>query len=49
MEQQGKTFDEINALWYDDAHTWGAVRKEAGAVDDLINEFNDATGLLRQL
>lgn len=49
VEQQGKTFDEINALWYDDAHTWGAVRKEAGAVDDLINEFNDATGLLRQL
>ena len=48
MEQQGKTFDEINALWYDDEHTWGAVRK-AGAVDDLINEFNDATGLLRQL
>jgi hypothetical protein len=49
VEQQGKTVDEINALWYDDANTWGALRKERQKVDDLINEFNEATGLLKNL
>ena len=49
VEQQGKTFDEINALWYDEADTWGAVRREGAKVDELINEFNEATGLLRNL
>ena len=49
VEQQGKTVDEINALWYDEANTWGALRKEASKVDELINEFNEATGLLKNL
>jgi len=49
VEQQGKTFDEINALWYDEEHTWGAVRKIAPQVDKLIDEFNDRTGLLKNL
>ena len=49
VEQQGKTFDEINALWYDEEHTWGAVRKIAPQVDKLIDEFNDRTGLLKSL
>jgi len=49
VEQQGKTFDEINALWYDEDNTWGAVRREGAQVDELINEFNEATGLLKNL
>ena len=49
VEQQGKTVDEINALWYDEENTWGALRKEASKVDELINEFNEATGLLKNL
>ena len=49
VEQQGKTVDEINALWYDEANTWGALRKERAKVDELINEFNEATGLLKKL
>ena len=49
VEQQGKTSEELNALWYDEANTWGAVRKEAAKVDELINEFNEATGLLKKL
>ena len=49
VEQQGKTVDEINALWYDEENTWGALRKEASKVDELINEFNEATGLLKKL
>ncbi len=49
VEQQGKTVDEINALWYDEENTWGAVRKEVSAVDQLINCFNEETGLLKNL
>ena len=49
VEQQGKTSDELNALWYDEANTWGALRKEREKVDELINEFNEATGLLKKL
>ncbi|HKM21620.1 MAG TPA: pyridoxal-5-phosphate-dependent protein subunit beta, partial [Lachnospiraceae bacterium] len=49
VEQQGKSVEELNALWYDEANTWGAVRNEAGAIDNLINEFNERTGLLKNL
>ena len=49
VEQQGKTYDEINALWYDDAHTWGYVRSLAPQIDKLIDEFNEQTGLLKNL
>jgi hypothetical protein len=49
VDQQGKTVDEINALWYDEENTWGALRKERAKVDELINEFNEATGLLKNL
>ena len=49
VEQQGKTSEELNALWYDEANTWGALRKERAKIDELINEFNDATGLLKNL
>ena len=49
VEQQGKTYDEINNLWYDEEGTWGSVRKIAPQVDELINEFNERTGLLKNL
>ncbi len=49
VEQQGKTYDEINALWYDEEGTWGEVRKDADKIDELINEFNERTGLLKAL
>ena len=49
VEQQGKTAEELNALWYDQKGTWGAAAKAASKVDDLINEFNEATGLLKKL
>ena len=49
VEQQGKTVDEINAIWYDEENTWGALRKERAKVDELINEFNEETGLLKNL
>ncbi|MDO4478270.1 MAG: pyridoxal-5-phosphate-dependent protein subunit beta [Lachnospiraceae bacterium] len=48
-EQQGKTAAELNALWYDTEGTWDAVHAQAKELDALINEFNEATGLLKNL
>ncbi|MBP5580395.1 MAG: pyridoxal-5-phosphate-dependent protein subunit beta, partial [Ruminococcus sp.] len=47
VEQQGRTSEELNALWYDPEHTWKAVEHQADEIDVLINEFNDRTGLLK--
>ncbi|MCC8181862.1 MAG: pyridoxal-5-phosphate-dependent protein subunit beta, partial [Clostridiales bacterium] len=49
VEQQGKTVEELNALWYDTEGTWDAVHAQAKDLDELIDEFNDRTGLLKQL
>ena len=49
VEQQGKTAEELNALWYDEEGTWNAVHKQANDLDDLINAFNEETGVLKQL
>ena len=48
VEQQGKTFDEINAQWYDE-HYWTDMHKQAAALDELINKFNEETGVLNSL
>ena len=49
MEQQARDVKDLNALWYDTEGTWDAVHQQAKALDELINEFNDATGLLKAL
>lgn len=49
VEQQGRTAEELNALWYDEAGTWQAVHGQADALDALIEEFNEATGVLKTL
>ena len=49
VEQQGKTVEELNALWYDTEGTWDAVHRQAADLDELINAFNEATGLLKNL
>lgn len=46
VEQQGKTFDEIQAQWYDDAY-WTSIPEAAEKLDALITEFNHRTGLLK--
>mgnify|MGYP006955495964 CR=1 FL=1 len=35
--------------WYDTKGTWDAVHAQAKELDDLVNEFNEATGLLKAL
>ncbi|MBQ1312214.1 MAG: pyridoxal-5-phosphate-dependent protein subunit beta [Blautia sp.] len=49
VEQQGRTAEELNALWYDTKGTWDTVHAQAKELDELICEFNEATGLLKNL
>ena len=46
VEQQGKTAEELNALWYDTEGTWDAVHKQAAQLDEYIEAFNQEVGLL---
>jgi cysteine synthase A len=45
VEQQGKTFEEIQDQWYGPTY-WSDIAGQAEAIDVLINEFNAKTGLV---
>ncbi len=47
VEQQQMDVEDLNAQWYDTKGTWDAVHAQAKELDELINEFNEATGLLK--
>ncbi len=49
VEQQGKDVEELNALWYDTEGTWDAVHKQAAELDELIDAFNEASGVLKSM
>ena len=49
VEQQQMDVEDLNAQWYDVENTWDAVHAQAAELDALINEFNEATGLLKNL
>jgi hypothetical protein len=44
VEQQGKSYDEIMAQWYDDEY-WIGVQNQVSEIDSLIEEFNQKVGL----
>lgn len=48
VEQQGKSYEEIQDQWYDDNY-WSSIRGHLDELDELIEEFNDRTGLLKSL
>jgi cysteine synthase len=48
VEQQGKTFEEIQAQWYDRDY-WTGVHGQIGEMDELISEFNNNVGLIKDL
>ena len=48
VEQQARDVKDLNALWYDTKGTWDAVHAQAKELDELINEFNEATGSLKR-
>jgi cysteine synthase len=45
VEQQGKTYEEILAQWYQPDY-WTSVQKLAPQIDELIEDFNQRVGLL---
>lgn len=45
VEQQGKTYGEIQAQWYD-PHYWSDIQGQADEIDDLIDQFNARVGLI---
>ena len=49
VEQQGKDTHDLNALWYDTEGTWDAVHAQAKDLDELINAFNEESGVLKNL
>ncbi len=48
VEQQGKSYEEIEAQWYD-ADYWTGIHKSMAEIDTLIDAFNERTGLLAKL
>lgn len=44
VEQQGKTYNEIQDMWYN-PNFWTDIQKQADEVDELIIEFNQEVGL----
>jgi len=48
IEQQAKELEDLNSLWYD-KQLWPRIFNQTERWDELINEFNDRTGLLKNL
>jgi cysteine synthase A len=44
VEQQGKTYSEIQAQWYDTDY-WSDIQKQIPEIDAMINEFNADAGV----
>ncbi|MCI0518843.1 MAG: pyridoxal-phosphate dependent enzyme [Chloroflexi bacterium] len=44
VEQQGRTYEEIQAQWHDREY-WTGVQQQADEIDALIEEFNAEVGL----
>ena len=49
IEQQGRELDELNAQWYDFPEYWERIHQQASEIDQLIEAFNESTGLLKRL
>jgi len=45
IEQQGKTFEQIQSQWYDRDY-WTNFQKQIPEIDERIQEFNERVGLL---
>ncbi|MGB9799079.1 MAG: pyridoxal-phosphate dependent enzyme [Thermanaerothrix sp.] len=46
VEQQGKTYEEILAQWYD-RNYWTELQSQVEEIDALITEFNERVGLIK--
>jgi cysteine synthase len=48
VEQQGKAYEELLAQWFDPAY-WHGIHTQTEEIDARIEDFNERTGLLKQL
>lgn len=48
VEQQGKSVEDLNQLWYD-REIWPKIFNQNVKWDEMINEFNEATGVLKKM
>jgi hypothetical protein len=48
VEQQGKEIEDLNQLWYD-RELWRQIFHQNEKLDEMINEFNTETGVLKNL
>jgi cysteine synthase A len=48
VEQQGKTYEEIQAQWYQPDY-WTGFQSQIEEIDGLIEQFNEMTGLAEDL
>jgi hypothetical protein len=46
VEQQGKTYQEIQSQWYDETY-WSGIHRQLDEIDSLIEQFNSMTGLMK--
>ena len=47
VEQQGKSYQEIQAQWYDPTY-WSSIHAQVDEIDALITRFNEMTGQLEE-
>lgn len=48
VEQQERDVNELNDQWYDDTY-WDTVHKQVEEMDRLIEDFNEKTGVLKEM
>lgn len=48
VEQQAKDVEDLNQLWYD-REIWDQIFHQDVKLDEMINEFNEETGVLKNL
>ena len=48
VEQQSKDSSDLQQLWYD-REIWGKLFNQVGKWDEMIKEFNEATGVVKSL
>jgi len=48
IEQQAKELEDLNQLWYN-RKVWKSIFNQVYRWDELINEFNERTGVLKKI
>ena len=46
IRDRGKTVQELNDQWYNHNY-WTEVHSQTNEIDNLINQFNEMTGLMK--